>query len=82
MVEAYRDGILSSDRIEEYKTRFALFQTITDALEKREPAQQMPDLESRDFYELMMAYRHAQIDAAKQFEAVKDWLRKPKYEWD
>ena len=32
-------------------------------------------LNSRDFYELMQAYRHFQIDAFKQFEAVKDALR-------
>jgi hypothetical protein len=37
------------------------------------------DLESRDFYEIMQAYRTAILDAALQFEAVKAWLRKPEY---
>ena len=32
-------------------------------------------LNSKDFYELMQTYRHFQIDAFKQFEAVKDALR-------
>jgi hypothetical protein len=32
-------------------------------------------LESEDFYDLMQAYRHCQIDAYAQFEAVKDALR-------
>jgi len=33
-------------------------------------------LDSRDFYELMQAYRHTPMDAAKEFEAVKFALRK------
>ena len=28
-------------------------------------------LDSQDFYELMQAYRHEPLDAAKQFEAVR-----------
>lgn len=40
-----------------------------------------PDLESRDFYELMQGYRHSGWDAAPSFEAVKAWLRNPTYEW-
>jgi hypothetical protein len=40
-----------------------------------------PDLESRDFYELMQAYRLEPWDAAAPFEAVKAWLRNPTYEW-
>ena len=32
-------------------------------------------LNSKEFYELMQTYRHFQIDAFKQFEAVKDALR-------
>jgi hypothetical protein len=31
-------------------------------------------LDSRDFYELMQAYRHTLVDAAKEFEAVKSDL--------
>ena len=38
---------------------------------------QSADLESRDFYELMQAYRTEPLDAHKQFEAVKEWLRNP-----
>lgn len=41
-----------------------------------------PNLDSRDFYELMQAYRNEPLDAHKQFEAVKEWLRNPTYEWD
>ena len=41
-----------------------------------------PNLESRDFYEVMQAYRHEPLDAHVQFEAVKAWLRNPTYEWD
>lgn len=31
-------------------------------------------LESRDFYELCQQYRNQPIDAAKEFEAIKDFL--------
>ena len=41
-----------------------------------------PDLESRDFYEVMQAYRHEPLDAHKQFEAVKAWLRNPTYPYE
>lgn len=41
----------------------------------------LPDLESRDFYEVMQAYRTAILDAAPQFEAVKQWLRNPTCEY-
>lgn len=37
------------------------------------------DLESRDFYEVMQAYRHDQGTGNDSFEAVKQWLRNPVY---
>ena len=42
---------------------------------KQEPVAFDAFLNSKDFYELMQTYRHFQIDAFKQFEAVKDALR-------
>ena len=44
--------------------------------------ERIPDLESRDFYEVMQAYRHEPLDAHKQFEAVKAWLRNPTYPYE
>jgi len=41
-----------------------------------------PNLESRDFYEVMQAYRTCPVDAAIPFEAVKEWLRNPTYIWE
>lgn len=42
-----------------------------------------PDLESRDFYEVMQAYRHSLMekpaDVVAAFEAVKAWIRNPTY---
>ena len=39
-------------------------------------------LESRDFYKMLQVYRHADIcNARDAFEAVKEWLRNPTYEW-
>jgi hypothetical protein len=42
----------------------------------------IPNLESRDFYEVMQAYRTCPVDAYLPFEAVKAWLRNPTHEWD
>ena len=39
----------------------------------------LPDLESRDFYEIMYAYRHTPMGAATAFGNVKNWLRNPTY---
>ena len=38
-------------------------------------------LESRDFYELCQEYRHASVDAASQFEALKHFLLMGKLPW-
>ena len=39
------------------------------------------DLESQDFYEVMQAYRHDKGTGSDTFEAVKQWLRNPVYEY-
>lgn len=38
-------------------------------------------LEGRDFYELCQQYRHCQVDAAKEFEAIKEYIRSGKLPW-
>ena len=38
-------------------------------------------LSSRDFYELCQEYRHTPVDAAKQFEAIKAYLRDGTLPW-
>ena len=45
----------------------------TDPLEVR--------LESRDFYELCQEYRWVKVDAATQFQAIKDYLLTGKLPW-
>ena len=60
------------------KLRKDLVEEFGDATIPQQPAE-APDLDSRDFYEVMQAYRHCPVDAEKPFEAVKAWLRNPTY---
>ena len=38
-------------------------------------------LETRDFYELCQQYRHQKIDAATEFELIKEYIRTGKLPW-
>ncbi len=38
-------------------------------------------LDKRDFYELCQEYRHAPVDAAPQFEAIKTYIRTGALPW-
>ncbi len=40
-----------------------------------------PNLESRDFYELCQQYRTCPVDAANEFEAIKEYIRSGKLPW-
>lgn len=58
------------------------FDVITDVIAAApEYKDKQIDLESRDFYEIMQAYRHEQLHVARRFEFVKQWLRNPTYEY-
>ena len=65
---------------------YEAYKTMLSAAPRHESGQtrqeRIPDLESRDFYEVMQAYRHEPLDAHKQFEAVKAWLRNPTYPYE
>ena len=54
---------------------------LSDALRHEMKGPKLPDLECRDFYEVMQAYRHDKGTGAESFEAVKEWLRNPTFEY-
>lgn len=65
---------------EAYKEACAFARTLE--LELSAQRQPVYDLDSRNFYELCQQYRHARIDAAKEFEAIKAYLRDGTLPWE
>ena len=74
--EGATEWIPFTSRVEPLKTGDLLYTTPPLPVQpEHEPVAFDAFLNSKDFYELMQTYRHFQIDAFKQFEAVKDALR-------
>ena len=76
-VERYRKGMENWKATAEAKDReFAALRAEVDA-----QGTFTPNLEGRDFYELCQQYRHARIDAAAEFGALRQYLRDGTLPW-
>ena len=73
---------MRKDNRDTYQQGLALLESQAELIKNlRVELAKRPNLDSRDFYEVMQQYRHDRGTGAVTFENVKAWLRNPTYEF-